>query len=853
MNQGLLRKFLPHVIAVVVFLVIALFYCKPALDGEVVRQHDITSWKGAVQQSVEYGEKHDGVYPLWTNALFSGMPTFQIAYSANNYIPGVVTKVLTLGLPEPASMFFLACICFYFLALVLRVNPFVAIMGGLAFAYATYNPVIIWAGHVTKMMSIAYMPALLGSLLLIYDKRYWIGAALTAIFSSTLISQNHLQIAYYLFIVIGIMSIFFLVRWIRAKDYKHAGFAIGFALLAALVGVLTNAVNVLPTYEYQKETIRGGGSPLTDTTGKKKAVDGLDMNYAMSYSVGIAEPFVMMVPRLYGGSSDHEEFDPEKSKAVEAIRALPQETQQQLRVPGAYWGGIQDLNGNVYTSGPPYLGAIICFLAILGMFVVDAKYRWWLIAASAFAILMAWGSYLMGFNSLLFDYFPFYNKFRAPSMALVIPQLLFPILAVLAVQSYINAPDKKAVWPAFKKGLIATGGVFIVLFLLYFSFDYTSPRETEILREVSAANQQQAYQVYKSLFDGIKEDRQGIFMGDIWRSLGFIAVAALMLFLFIRNKVGMLATVITITALVFIDLILVDTKYLNKENYQEKSENEAVFAKSPIDNEILADKSYFRVANLSQSEENTTSYNFNSVSGYHAAKLRLYNDIIQHRLGLEESMLFQTIQSTNGASAVANTPTLNMLNAKYFIFKQGDRNTGEPVTVAKWINPNALGNAWFVDEVRFVDNADAEMAAIGTIDPGKVAVTQNTFKSIVTSQPQPDSTRKITLTKQDNDILNYTSESVGTQFAVFSEVYYAGGWKAFIDGKETPIAKVNYILRGIAVPAGKHAIEFRFEPSSYYKGKKITSVATIAMLLLLVAALLAEWRNRKKTTVIKAA
>jgi hypothetical protein len=848
MKQNLLRKFIPHVIAVVIFLIIAVLYCKPALEGQVVNQHDISSWKGAVQQSVEYAKTHDGKYPLWTNSLFSGMPTFQIAYSNNNFVPGIAHKIFTLGLPEPIQFFFLACICFYFLAVVLGVNPYVGIMGALAYAYATYNPVIIGAGHVTKMLTMAYLPALLGSLLLIYERRYWIGAALTALFTSLVISMNHPQIAYYFFIAAGIMTIFYVINWIRAKELKHLAMAIAFTAAGALIGVLTNSVTVLSTYEYQKETIRGGGSPLTDTSAnaaKNKATDGLDPNYAFSYSLAVPETFVMMVPRMYGGSSggNVEEISEENSKAVEALQTMPPELQQQLG-RSYYWGGIQDLRGITYTSGPPYIGAITCFLMILGCFIVEKKYRWWLIAASLFTIMMSWGSYFSGFNNILFDYFPLYNKFRAPSMALVIPQLLFPMMAILAVNRIIKTEDKKSLWPDFKKGLIATGVVFVVLFLLYFSLDYQLKSDKQALAGVRDGNPE-LYNMVKPFFDGMVSDRKSMFMSDIWRALGFIAVAAFTLFMLIRKKISGMVAGIILCVFVFLDLILVDIKYLNSDWYQEKSENEAVFMRSATDNQVLADTSYYRVYSLGNSEENNTSYNYNSVGGYHAAKLRLYNDIILHRLPVEENAVINALQTTGRLDSVY-TPTFDMLNTKYFLQKGMNQATRQPETVRYWQNPHALGYCWFVDSLVFVKNADEEMAAIGRINPRTTAVAQESFRAQVPFQPQPDSSASITLVNNDNDVAYYTSNAASNQFAVFSEVYYAQGWKAFIDGKETPIIKVNYILRGLAVPAGKHNIEFRFEPPGYFKGKKITAITSWLLIALLVAGVFMEWKRRQQ-------
>ncbi|HMX77775.1 MAG TPA: hypothetical protein PK841_06360, partial [Chitinophagaceae bacterium] len=380
MKNGFLKKLLPHVAALAVFLIIALLYCKPALEGKVLNQSDITNWKGAVNQSLEYAKTHDGKGPLWTNSVFSGMPAFQIGgVPYNNSLPWYVSKIMSLGLPEPVSFFFLASLCFYLLCVVLQINIFAAIMGSLAFAYATYNPVIISVGHVTKMMTMAFMPALLASVLLIYDKKkYLLGAALTALFTSVLIAMNHPQIAYYLFITLGILTVFFIVNWIKEKKIKEMVFSLGFVLGAALIGLAINAVTLLSTYEFQKETIRGGGSALTstDTTAKHVAKgSGLTREYGMSYSMKPAEPLVMFAPRIFGGASDKLEVNEDDSKAIEALRAMPAELQQQLPPPQFYWGGMT-YPGEVGTSGPPYVGAIVCFLAILAMFVLNRKHKW---------------------------------------------------------------------------------------------------------------------------------------------------------------------------------------------------------------------------------------------------------------------------------------------------------------------------------------------------------------------------------------------------------------------------------------------------------------------------------------------
>ena len=816
------KKIVPHVLAIGIFLIVAVIYCKPTLEGKVVIQNDITHWKGAFQQSENYKETH-GRYPLWTNGLFSGMPTFQIGGVTGNDIAGYFHNIITLGLPAPIHFFFLACICFYFLCLVLRVNPYVGILGSLAFAYATYNPIIIAVGHNTKMLSIAYMPALLGSVLLIFRRKYWAGAALTALFASTLIAMNHLQIAYYLFLTLVIMTIFYFIDWIKSKDWKHIGLVAAFTLGAAVIGVLCNAVSLFSTYEYQQATIRGGASALASNQ-QENSKTGLNKDYAFSYSMMMSEPFVMLVPRMFGGSSDKLEVPEDKSKAIEALQSMPQELGQQLQGNlSFYWGGIGG------TSGPPYVGAIICFLAILAMFVVDRQYKWWMLAAIIFTVMLSWGSYFEGFNTLIYKYLPFYNKFRAPSMILVIPQLLLPVLAVLALDTIINTADKKLLMPQFKKGLIATGAVFVFLFVLYFSFDFIGKGDSELLKQVKQMNQPQLLEYVNSFVDGIRADRKSLMMGDIFRSLGFIAVAAGILFLLMRKVLTPIVATAVLIVFVLIDVMPVNSKYLNSENFQDQEENSIAFQKTAADEAILADKSYFRVFNTGGDafNENYTSYYYNSVGGYHPAKLIIYQDLIEKKL----------------SNPQANLNVFNMLNTKYFI--QKDRN-GQTQNYQK--NEGSFGPAWFANSIVFVKDQREEMNLLGNYNTRDTVLVEQSFKSSIPFTPQADNAATIQLVKNDNEIINYTSNAATNQFAVFSEIYYNKGWKAFVDGKETPIVKVNYVLRGLALPAGKHAIEFRFEPDGYYKGKTITIISSVALILLIAAAVFAEWKNKKVKT-----
>jgi len=832
MKSSWFKKLVPHGVAVLIFLVVAFVYCKPVLEGKVVAQHDITHWKGSIQQSLEYQKTHDGKGPLWTNSLFSGMPAFQIGgVPYNNVVPSYVHMIMTLGLPKPVNFFFLACICFYFLCITLRVRTVFGILGALAFAYATYNPIITAVGHDTKMLSIAYMPALLASIILIYEKRYWLGAGLTALFTSVLIIQNHPQIDYYLFFTLGIMTIFYAARWIKNKEWRHFGLAIVFTIVAGLTGVLTNAASIFSTYEYQKETIRGGARSIVDSTAKNEnASNGLTKDYALSYSMNITEPFIMMVPRMYGGASYAMELKEEDSKALESLRAFPNEVQQQVsQYLSFYWGGMAKPGESV--SGPAYVGAIICVLAILAMFVLDGKHKWWILTAVGITIMMSWGSYFDTLNGFLYKALPLYNKFRAPSMILVVSQMLLPLLAVLGLSKIADTTDKKTLLPGFKKGLIAVAITFALLFIIYFISDFMSGADNELMKRLKSggAQAQQALQIFSSFFEGLREDRKSLMMGDILRSLGFGAVALLLVFLAIRKTISDLVLGIGLIIFVLIDSFTIDVKYLNYESYRDKQENEGSFVKTKSDEEILADKSFFRVYNVTgdQFQENITSYYYNSVGGYHPAKIAIYQELIENKLSSQQ----------------LNMPVLNMLNTKYLI--QKDRN-GQTEAYQK--NDSALGNCWLVKNIQFVKDANAEMNSLGNFNPADAAVVQESFKSSIPFQPEADSAATISLVKNDNDIVTYTFNAASNQFAVFSEVYYENGWKAYIDGKETPIVKVNYVLRGLAVPAGKHDIRFEFKPNGYVKGRKITSIAQVLLGILLLSALFMEWRKRKSKT-----
>lgn len=826
MQKFNVQKLLPHVVAIASFIIISLIYCKPALDGKVLQQSDIMHWKGMSKDIQDYRETHEGKAPLWTINMFSGMPGFQIATNNNNLLAYYANEAFSLFIPKPFSFFILACLGFYFLGLVLGANPWMAMTGAIAYAYSTYDPVIVSVGHDTKMLSIAYMPAALGGLMLIFKGRYGIGAAFTALFSSILIYQNHFQIVYYFGIMVVFMTIAHVIIWIKEKKTKHLIMALSIALVAGLTGIFTNAMMLFTTYDYSKATIRGGQAALNlkaDPATAKKNTGGLDTAYAFLYgSYGQAELMTLMIPEVYGGSPRPLG---EQSKLVETMqeKGLPSDFANQLygAFP-AYWG---EQPGH---AGPVYLGALICFLFIFGMFYVKSEHKWWLFAVSVLALLMSTGKNLAAFNTFLFEHLPMYNKFRAPAMILVIPQLSFAVLAVLALkQTFAEDVNKDQLLKQLKKAGLVTAGLFAIAFLMYISFDYTGSRDKYIQQQLSQILTQDP-SAAKQIVSAAAADRKDLFGADLLRSLFFVGAAFGLIFFYARNRFKAEHAVIALLILTAIDIIPVGKRYLTNDNFLEPEENEAAFTPTPADQLILQDKEpNFRVFNLTQDVFNDaiTSYHHQSIGGYHAAKLSIYQDLIENQLSKQPM----------------NMEVLNMLNTKYLIVPDS---LGQAQVQQ---NPGALGNAWMVRNIKFVPDARAEMKALDSFNAATEAIVQESYKSAVKATPVYDSTAKIQLIKNDNDVVNYSFESTAPQFVVFSEVFYDRGWKAFIDNEEAPIVRTNYVLRGLSVPAGKHVIDFKFEPQSYIMGQRITNISQIILVLIFFVALFLEYRNRQKT------
>ena len=819
------KKLLPHIIAIAVFAIVAILFCKPAFEGKTLQQHDIVSVNGMSKNALDYREKF-GTLPLWNTNLFSGMPNFQVLIEGPNFLPNF-GSILSLGLPKPANFFFLACLCFYILCIALRTNPYIGIFGALAFAYSTYDPVIISAGHDTKMMAIAYAPALLGGLIWLYERKYWIGLAVTSLFATLEITSNHPQINYYFFIAIAFMTLSYIITWVKNKEWKHMAIALSLALVGALIGVCNAGVTFLTTYDYAKYTMRGGKTVETSETGAtvNKKTTGLDRDYAFRWSLAKGETVVLLMPNAYGESSSQtlDENSNVIKKLVDNNVPEPDAMQMAASLP-KYWGGMS--SSSETTSGPPYLGVLVCLIFVVGAVVINSKHKWWLLAAVLIGILMSWGQFFPSFNNVLFDVLPMYDKFRAPSMALVIAQLLVPILAVLALQQILfTAKTEEFLNKNFKKILYALGGLIVLLGLVYLMNDYSAPVDKEITAAYSGA--QGGDQLGRMIISGMMADRKEMFSADLLRVLGFAVLLAALLYLRRRKIISSLVVVITIMVITAGDLFITGKKYLGEDNYIEKeSYIEANFAPSQADAMILQDKDpHFRVYNLAQDRffESKTSYYHRSVGGYHAAKLRLYQDLIETQLSKNP----------------INMGVMNMLDTKYFLVPDPQTRN---VNVSK--NDSAMGAAWFVKQVQPVNGPVEEIKALDNFDPAQTAFIDKSQNANI-PQITFDSSATIKLTKYTNDEIEYVSDAKSDQFAVFSEIYYSAGWNAYVDGKKTPHYKVNYLLRGMPVPAGHHTIVFKFEPASYKTGYTMATVGNILLYLFLIGGIYMSFRKKE--------
>ena len=812
------KRLIPDMVAVVVFAVISFVYFCPAVtEGRILSQHDSVAGIGAGQESKEYLER-TGERTRWTNSIFGGMPTYQMApsYDSTDLLKGI-ENLYHLYLPTYVWYVFVMLLGFYILLRAFDFRAWMAALGAIIWAFSSYFFIIIAAGHIWKFITLAYIPPTIAGMVLCYRGKCLTGGLLTAFFVALQIMSNHVQMTYYFLFVMLFMAIAYGVKAFQENALVNYAKRTGVLVVAGLLGVCVNLSNLYHTYEYSKESMRGK-SELVKENSANQTDSGLERDYITQWSYGIGETFSLLVPNVKGGASVPLAAN---EKAMEKANPMYGSIYSQL---GQYWGEQPG------TSGPVYVGAFVMFLFILGLFVVKTPMKWALLAATVLSILLSWGKNFMPFTDFFIDYVPMYNKFRAVSSILVIAEFTIPLLAMLALKEVVTTP---AIIKERKKDFLISFGLTGGLALLFavmpkvFFPQYVSSMEMNALQSIPADQ-------LVPLLANLEEVRMSLFTADAWRSFFIILVGAGLVWAYGMGKLKETVLIGALAVLCLVDMWDVNKRYLYDGQFVEKQVQTQGFQQTETDKMILEDQSLdYRVLNLASNtfNENNTAYWHKSVGGYHAAKLRRYQEMIEEHISGEMGGLFKAVADAGGDTEkldASEFPVLNMLNTKYFIFPlQGGQTVPLP-------NPYALGNAWFVDEVKYVGNANEEIEAIYGLEPSQVAVVDKKFESVVKSVPS-DSTATIELVAYEPNYLKYevNSEKGGT--VVFSEIYYPG-WQSTVDGEEVPHGRADYILRAMNVPAGKHVVEFRFDPKSLHLTETIAFVA-LGLLALWAAVL----------------
>lgn len=821
------KPYLPHLAALLLFVGISLAYFLPVVEGKVLPQGDNTHARGAAQELVDY-ELKTGENSMWTNSMFGGMPAYQIKADSSKNLFRHLNRVSRLGLPyTTAAMLFLYLSGFYVLLISLRMNPWLAATGAIAFALGSYNLIIILAGHITKAYAIALMAPVLAGVLYAFNRNRWLGGFFTAVALGLEIAYNHIQITYYLLLLILILGLVKLYFAWRDKALQPFSKTIAVLALAVILAILPNITMLWTTYEYGKFTNRGQ-SELQGAPGEKSH-SGLDKEYALSWSYGIHETLTLLIPNAVGGASEPIGAD------NHAVQQLNGQVKEIVAGQSKYWGG------RVFTSGPVYAGAVVCFLFFLGLFYYKGREKWWLLLGTLFSILLAWGKNFEPLTNLMFYYFPFYNKFRTVEMALVIASLTIPLLGFLGLKEVLDRPN--LIREQSKKFLAAlglTGGLSLLLYLaptLFYGF--LAPQEAELFAYESTGEMAQGY---AAIEQGLKGARIELFRADALRSVLFIFLASASLWFFAQNKISARYLTAGLALLILIDLWGVDKRYLHNDQFITPSKARQEFAESNADRVIHADKNLdFRVfaLYLNPFNEVFTSYHHKSIGGYHGAKLRRYQDVIDAYLQKEWSMLTGALRQNPNPNQItellAQTPVLNMLNTKYLIYHP----QANPIQ-----NPHAMGAAWMVTRILPAQSPGHALDALVSIDLAHEAVMEPEFGNKASVSPSNSTSTRISMTSYAPNKLEYKVDGTKGGLAVFSEIYYPAGWSATIDGQPVEILRANYILRALQIPDGAKHIEFRFEPQSFRWGQILSIIGSLAVVL---AAGFFIWSYRKGT------
>lgn len=826
-----LKKYLPDLIVLALFSIISFAYFFPAdIEGRILYRHDSSAGKGLGHELTEYYEQ-TGEHSRWTNSAFGGMPTYQIApsYSSTDGL-NLAINTYHLWLPENVWLIFSYLLGFYILLRAFDFRQWMAALGAVIWAFSSYFLIIIAAGHLWKVMALAYLPPMIAGVVLAYRGKLLRGFILTAIFTAFEVKANHVQMTYYYLFIIAFLVIAFLVEAIRQKQQKRFLKATAVCLAGAAIGVAINLSNLYHTWQYQKESMRGK-TELAKGQSADQTDSGLGREYITQWSYGIGETWTLLIPNTKGGASI-----PMSQNETAMAKANPEYAELYNQM-GQYWGEQPG------TSGPVYVGAFVLMLFVLGLFIVKGPVKWALLATTILSILLSWGHNFMPLTNFFIDYFPMYSKFRTVASILVIAEFTIPLLAMLALKKVVDEPELlttkiKFVYASF--GL--TAGVcmlFAIAPTMFFS-DFISSTEMKALAHFPS-------EVLNSLLPNIREMRQAMFTADCWRSFFIIVVGTLLLLLFKAKKLNATVMIFSMLALCLIDLWQIDKRYLNDDMFVSAAEREAPIEMTQTDEQILGDKTSmgnFRVLNFATNtfNENNTSYYHKSIGGYHPAKLRRYQELIESYIAPQMTVTAPAIANAMGDMTKLNGdslfPVLNMLNTRYFILPlQG----GQTAPIK---NPYGYGNGWFVDKVKYVDNANSELDAIGKTMLRHEAVADKKFEQTLGLSKQQTGEATVTLTSYKPNHLTYDVKSSTGGIVVFSEVYYPG-WTATIDGNPAEVGRVDYVLRGIQMPAGSHKVEMMFYPKSVDNTETVAYIAYLLLFATIAAGVFFEWKKRR--------
>jgi len=832
MKNSIVTKILPHILIIAIFIAMSFIYFSPIMQGKQLPQMDLTHSIGMSKELVDFEKNNPGEFSMWTNSMFSGMPAYQIKGGPSYNVFVHVQRLLRLGLPfSTVAILFTYLLGFYILLLALKFDKWTSMAGATAFALGSYNIIIIAAGHITKTYAIAYMAPVIAGILLTYDRKYLWGGILLAVSLGLQISTNHVQITYYLALMIGLYLIVKLIYSYKEKVLKDFAKASAIAGIAVVFAILPNITNLITTYEYGKESIRGQSELSIDK--KNRQENGLDKNYALGWSYGVGESFSLLIPNVKGGGSENiqkvfETLEKESPDSYNFFGSLYQAADGFRNHDWGYWGA------KPFTSGNVYAGAIVCLLFILGLFFVRQDIRWWLLGATILSLFLSWGSNFMPFTNFFFYYVPMYNKFRTVEMALVIASFTIPLMGFLALKEIIEKPEilkQKVKFLYISIGITAGMALLFTLMPKVF-FSFIADSDADLFNMVKQQAPQYTSQIDKLITD-ITNARVSIFRADAVRSLIFILLGSAALFIYSIKQYRKEILIGTLGILTLIDLWVVDKRFLSSKDFQPKSKVENQFTKTSADEFILKDVDpNYRVLNLAANTFNdgNTPYYHKSIGGYHGAKLRRYQDVIDRYLNPSIQAIYGAMQDSLADQKlnelIPKLSVMNMLNTKYIIYDPNSL----PI-----INFSSYGNAWFVTSYKLVDNADEEIVSLSQVNKSTAIIDKRYSDRISKIQiTNTQDTGKIQLISYKPNHLTYSSINKQDQIAVFSEIYYPYGWNAYVDGEKVEHFKANYILRAMIIKAGNHKIEFKFEPKSYSIGQTVSLTSSILLILIIL-------------------